>query len=111
MQGWGKTMYEQLEFLHAPLDLDPVTGEPNYPSVRFFDNDVLLFRDTTTWQPDQRDLNLSIGKTNCPVKSRLKRKFPVGGNYCVQTERLRRPELCLALVTTHSRAAFYASSG
>lgn len=81
-------MYGRLEFLHDLLDLDPVSGKPKHPAVRFVDNDVLLFSDTTTWQPDQRDLNLSIGIISSPVKSRLKRKRPVGGNYRVQTSDL-----------------------
>lgn len=34
-------MYEQLNFLPALLDLDPVMVESNYPFVRFADNGVL----------------------------------------------------------------------
>ena len=34
MQRLGKTMYEQLNFLHAFLDINPLTGEQRYLGLR-----------------------------------------------------------------------------
>lgn len=68
MQRWGKTMYEQLNFLHAFLDINPLTGEQRYPYLRFDDRGVPFSSNPGVWQPDQLDPGIRV-RFEQPVKT------------------------------------------
>ena len=82
-------MYEQLNFLHAFLDINPLTGEQRYPYLRFDDRGTPFSSNPAAWQPDPRDPGIRVGMTRQLIESGLRRQA-IAAQWEVDTARIQQ---------------------